>query len=153
MNKQTGCDYLFFSLIMIILVIVSEHLPRYGISAFIIYYLSIFEQPFSGSEDMHISVTIIKINAFLQVLGKKWKVEMDYKSQISIITTVVHLTSNTNTDPIQQSPELSPRIWLDPSTENKPVICLKLAQEEDTLNEKFRKYRYVIPYGRLFSRV
>lgn len=61
------------------------------------------------------------LKLFLHIIGsylKKWKVEVNYKSSTSVITTTVHIVPD-DKQQLQGSPELSPKHWMDFSQDGK----------------------------------
>ncbi|XP_062603684.1 uncharacterized protein LOC134265484 [Saccostrea cucullata] len=75
-----------------------------------------------------------------QVLEKKWKVEVNYKSSSSVITTTVHIVPD-DTQQLQERPELSPKEWLDFSEAGKRDTVRKMKKSDEIYNEEFKKLR------------
>ncbi|XP_078336984.1 uncharacterized protein LOC144626577 [Crassostrea virginica] len=97
-----------------------------------------------GKEEIHCPqdpdvVTFFDNN---QVLEKKWKVEVNYKSRASVIITLIHIIPNTM-DPhrLQKIPELSPKMWLDFSETGKTNAVQKLLEDDRVYAEEFRNFR------------
>lgn len=76
-----------------------------------------------------------------KVLEKKWKVEVNYKSATSVITTTVHIVPDDKQQ--YELPELSPKHRMDFSEEGKRQTVTEMKKCDVLYNEEFKKFRYI----------